>query len=65
MMLWTLFTSLQKVLKIDFKTAIKAELTYVFNSVFVAIATSHAILQKFLFLDQVIQELYSKYDAIN
>ena len=28
-------------------------------------ATSHAILQRFLFLDQVIQELHSKYDAKN
>ena len=28
-------------------------------------ATSHAILQRFLFLDQVVQELYSKYDAMN
>ena len=51
--------------KIDFKTAKKAKLTYVFNSVFVTMATSHVILQRFLFLDQVIQELYSKYDAMN
>ena len=27
--------------------------------------TSHVILQRFLFLDQVIQELYSKYGAMN
>ena len=32
---------------------------------FVAMATIHLILQRFLFLDQVIQELYSKYDAMN
>ena len=37
-----------------------------FNSVFfVAMATSHVILQRFLFLNQVIQELHSKYDAMN
>ena len=36
------------------------------NSVsFVAMATSHVILQSFLFLDQVMQELFSKYDAMN
>ena len=28
-------------------------------------ATSHVILQRFLFLNQVIQELHSKYDAVN
>ena len=28
-------------------------------------ATSHAILQRFLFFDQVMQELYCKYDAMN
>ena len=28
-------------------------------------ATSHVILQRFLFLDQVMQELFSKYDAMN
>ena len=39
---------------------------YVFDSVlFVAMATVHVILQRFLFLNQVIQELHSKYDAMN
>ena len=28
-------------------------------------AISHVILQRFLFFDQVIQELFSKYDAMN
>ena len=28
-------------------------------------AASHVILQRFLFLNSVKQELYSKYDAIN
>ena len=28
-------------------------------------ATNHVILQRFLFLDQVMQELFSKYDAMN
>ena len=28
-------------------------------------ATSHVILQRFLFLNQVKQELHSKYDAMN
>ena len=27
--------------------------------------TSHVIFKRFLFLDQVIQELYSKYGAMN
>ena len=57
-MLWTLLTSLQKVLKIDFKTAKKGKLSQhsniwliFFNSVlFVAMTTSHMILQMFLFL---------------
>ena len=39
---------------------------YDFNKVlFVAMTTSHVILQRFLFLNQVIQELHSKYDAMN
>ena len=39
---------------------------YVLNSVlFVAMAASHVILQRFLFLNSVKQELHFKYDAIN
>ena len=67
MMLLTNSTSLQKLLKIDFKKAKKSEIMlYVLNSVlFVAMAASHVILQRFLFLNSVKQELHFKYDAIN
>ena len=67
MMLWTNSTSLQKLLKIYFKKKLKKlKRLYVLNSVlFVAMATSHMILQRFLFLNQVKQELHSKYDAMN
>ena len=66
-MLWTNSTSLQKLLKIYLKKKLKKrKRLYVLNSVlFVAMATSHVILQRFLFLNQVKQELHSKYDAMN
>ena len=54
-------------LKIDLKMAKIAKLgKNAFGSVlFVAMATSHVILQRFLFLNQVKQELHSKNDAMN
>ena len=67
MMPWTNSTSLQILLKNDLKKSLNSEIRlYVLNSVlFVAMATSHLILQRFLFLNQVIQELHSYYDAMN
>ena len=53
LMLWTNSTSLQKLLKIDFKKVKKSEIRlYVLNGVlFVAMAASRVILQRFLFLN--------------
>ena len=53
-------------LKIDLKMAKVAKLGKMSSVVlFDAMATSHVILQRYLFLNQVKQELHSKYDAMN
>ena len=60
-------TSLQKMLKIDFKIAKIAKLGHMSSIVYYLLPWQLVVwfCKDFLFLNQVIQELHSKYDAMN